>query len=533
MLLFAAAQETKKWKSNKMSSSLSPRRTLTSGSVLPGLTSPLEESKDRLVEDQHLATKDGSTPVKTKVRGRHRIYNTHALPYVPLFFSACLAVAADETILAQHMSVLVCVLFVLRLVNRRVVSSVSKALETRGIGVTYGGFAGSVLLWGVATTMYPRAGLVRLCFSLGLVVATVSFWQEITSQTFRLWLAFWFGLALCTVGSPPAVAFSGGAVALAVVYFLRVRWRKNDPDRLTIVQSGVQALAIAPVLALLACFLVYWAMLSMNWMWMEAPHFSKYYMLNLLGPAVSLNARELRDINSIRNLQGMKYPVVIKPSVCTTNSRNVKKCESFSCMQDYVETRAHDLSRGDKSWVIQDYHDGQEVVVFYYRPAYMQQGYIKTIGLRKNARFHFQRKALKADYFTSINVDALDLNTPEFRAFFDAQADKMKGYHGGRFDCVVDDVESAKQGKGIHILEVNLFPLGDIKEKVSHSTFSHIGFTRFSILEIRTWLLQFWIGVSNILGGYHGNPVTFLKSLHKLVQRQVECRNVEMLLGKP
>ena len=533
MLLFAVAQEREKQKTrvDRMSASLSPRRPRSALAGNIG-TSALSPSHSHSEEGNMDKPRPDSVPSQPKVRGWQPWRRAYNLFYLAFFVFVLLCLAYDDTILTSHICVLSALIFALRVANRKLVSYVATALESYGKAGVFGGDIGSLMIWTSFTVLYPQPGLIRLTFAVGLVVSAVLVWIRVTTKTLRYWLLLLIGCGLCMARAPPAVTVIGGGCVVGGIVSLRRMWVRREQDKMMFLQAGVQGLALAPALALLFSFLVYWAMLSMNWMWMD-PWFSKFYMLSLLGSDVALNPRELLDINHVQQFQNADFPVVIKPSVCTTNSRNVKKCGDFTCMQEYVETRAHDLSRGDNSWVIQDFHSGQEMVVFYYRPAYMRQGFIKTIGLRRNAHFHSRKQALKADYFTSVNVDAADLNTDALRAFFDAQADKLPGYHGGRFDCIVDDINAAREGKGIHVLEVNLFPLGDIKEKISHGSFPHIALTKYSILEIRTWLLQFWIGVSNILGGYHGNPMQFVQNVHKLVERQVRCGNLEMLLGKP
>ena len=81
--------------------------------------------------------------------------------------------------------------------------------------------------------------------------------------------------------------------------------------------------------------------------------------------------------------------------------------------------------------------------------------------------------------------------------------------------------------RGITVLELNVFFLGCIQEKTAKSVWDEIKI-------IRTSLMQIYIGIVNIVGGY--NYLSFLgiaMKVPELVSRAVLCGNHEHLMAKP
>ena len=289
------------------------------------------------------------------------------------------------------------------------------------------------------------------------------------------------------------------------------------------------------ITAIAGSLIFYWIMLSVNPFWMRAERFSKYETLHRLPHDANLRVREvssLDDLDFYKEKLESSFPVVIKPSVCTTNSRNVMKCSDYKCLQKYLKTRIDqgprdDGKNGDKgAWVIQEYAPNLEGVVFYYKFPYMSKGAIKNIGIRDESlksKTKASDTSLKAQYWPdTFRTDY----SPEFSKFFDDMAEKIPGYTGGRFDIMMQSDE-LMDPRGVNILELNVFFLGCIEEKTVKSVWDELKV-------LRTSLMQIYIGIVNIVGGY--NFLSFLGIALKvpgLISRAIQCGNHEHLFAKP
>lgn len=302
------------------------------------------------------------------------------------------------------------------------------------------------------------------------------------------------------------------------------REQYSKPKRITLTVFSVLAFVVSVSLA------VYWVILSMNCFWTYAEEVSKYETLHRFPPSVSLHAHRVRDVSDLSKYKRMSSPVVIKPSVCTTSSRNVQVCRSYQCLVDYVTL--HKASKppaqsAKLSWVVQDFCAKEEAVVFYYRYPYMKRGAIKNIGLRRTARNEDGK--LSANYFPVSYVEP----TPELVEFFDKMADAVPGYTGGRFDIMMESWDQAKKGTGIYILETNVFLLDSIDEKPHHLHPFKESLSR-AVRRFRTVILQFWFGIYNILAGYQRSLFVVLAKVKALHERWVLCDyNHEHFMAKP
>ncbi len=274
----------------------------------------------------------------------------------------------------------------------------------------------------------------------------------------------------------------------------------------------------------------FWVILSMNYFWINAEEVSKYETLHRYPSDISLHATRIQSEADLSPYRHLSNPVVIKPNVCTTSSRNVRICKSYDCLVGYMRLLKSDKSpeQAEKlSWVIQDFCPKEEGVVFYYKYPYFSKGSIKNVGMRHDARR--TRDDLTAQYFPREYRQA----SPEMTAFFDDLASRIPGFTGGRFDIMMDSWEAASHGNGIYVLETNVFPLDSIDEKVFDST-EFLKSIRRSFRKFRTQLMQVWFGIYNILAGYQRSIWVVAYKFPNLVERYELCdHNFEHILAKP
>ena len=286
-----------------------------------------------------------------------------------------------------------------------------------------------------------------------------------------------------------------------------------------------------------ASIVLYWIMLSINPFWMLSHRISKYEPLHRLPHDVNLSVREvssLQDLEMYRNKLEKQFPVVIKPSICSTNSRYVKKCSDYKCLEKYLRERIangplNDQKNGDiVAWVIQDYVHSTEGVVFYYKLPYWSKGAIKNIGIRtESTKIPGKRNtSLNAQYWPeTFRTDF----SKKYLEFFDDLASKIPGYTGGRFDVMLPSSFDSDliDPRGTTVLELNIFFLGCIQEKNPKSVWGELK-------RIRTSLMQIYIGIVNIVGGY--NFLSFwgiARKVPELVSRAIVCGNHEHLMAIP
>jgi hypothetical protein len=282
--------------------------------------------------------------------------------------------------------------------------------------------------------------------------------------------------------------------------------------------------------------ILYWIMLSINPFWMRAARISKYETLHRLPHDSNLRVREVSSLADLKfykkNIKS--FPVVIKPSICTTNSRNILKCDNYQCLEKYLSKRISEGPLGDGqngdqgSWVIQEFSSKIEGVVFYYKLPYMNSGAIKNIGIRdESVKGTFEKdisgNTLTAKYWPDkFRTDF----SPEYVKYFDDLASKIPGYTGGRFDVMLPS-DKLQDPRGVAILELNVFFLGCIDEKSPKSFLN-------DLKRLRTSIVQLYIGIVNIVAGYNfSNFWGILIKLPGLFSRAFMCGNYEHIMAKP
>ena len=408
-----------------------------------------------------------------------------------------------------------------------------------------------LLSWSLLTWLLRTPGLLKLYVNASLIVALVAFvWSHLVPGTIPALLVL---SSLCCAKAMdlrfPYFVFVGMLYGVATALY----WRRRSRLASTVPElplhsplaQGFQllpdlttpyaiSLLMIPGVLITALVIVWWVMVSMNYFWMYNEQ-SKFKMLDRFQPGISLGAMRVDGVLDLEPLRGTPgnhssfTPVVIKPSVCTTSARGAKICRTFSCLEEYIAAGKAANRKG--SWVPQQLQQGQEAVVFFYKFPYASRGHIKTIGVRDPARLEETEigEKLHPNYFTK---PADHLITPVITEFFNNMADRIPGYHGGRFDVMLrDPVEASLAGKGIFLMDSNLFPLGCLSEKewtdTPWRTFDQ------GVRTARTYAMQAWIGLTVILGGYNDDFILFLTSVPRLVERCYECENWEHLIAKP
>ncbi|OQR89581.1 hypothetical protein ACHHYP_06193 [Achlya hypogyna] len=375
----------------------------------------------------------------------------------------------------------------------------------------------AVLSYMALAAWWPWPGLVRIALS---TLALVGVTDVVSSALVPGTAAVTGALLAMFVLYTQASLWAGLIVGAAALAF----YHRRHPLTLQPVVHG--SLLATTVTVGAACFGI-WVVLSMNPFWLRANEVSKFDALHYLDPDATLDATRIgsrADLQQWYAAAPRQFPYVIKPNVCTTSSAGVRLCHDVACLETYVAQReATGTRQDDTSWVIQKAATGLEAVVFFYKYPYGGRGEIKTIGLRDKSREEgADGNDLRANYFTS---NGEHLRTDAFLEYFRNITDHFPGYSGGRFDVILESEALAREGRGIGVVEVNIFPLGDIDEKKDTWT--------AKLRALRTLGLQFWMGYTTILGGYQPDPLVVVKNISRLVERYYQCQNHENLYAVP
>lgn len=245
----------------------------------------------------------------------------------------------------------------------------------------------------------------------------------------------------------------------------------------------------------------------------------------------------------------LTYPIVLKPDAAASN-KSSEIIESRYEMQDYLEKASEDL-------IIQQYVEGQQLEIYYYRFPGQERGSIfsmtkkelpsiggdgqKTLEeliLSNKTTVAFAQEFLEAhnDHLYDIpNAGEkrilADLGTYEKGAIFSDITDEVTAnltnsinevssstgeFYFGSFDIIVQDYQSLSSGEGYKIVEVNGVKL---RNNVIYD--NEYSFFEGQRKLMKQWKLIFEIGLENQKRGGKATPVTtFLKKVFRQYTKQ-------------
>lgn len=240
-------------------------------------------------------------------------------------------------------------------------------------------------------------------------------------------------------------------------------------------------------------------------------------------------ATQLAQVDEFMQQYELSYPIVLKPN-SGQRGQDVAIIRSQKACQNYLESTTSDA-------VVQEYIQGEEFGVFYYRMPNQTQGKIFSITRKKfpvlvgdgiktleqlifdNPRTHYM-----ADYLLQLHRDDLskvldsdekfqvveigshcrgsvflegaDCITAPLEKEIDLVSKQINGFYFGRYDIRAKDQASLKAGENFKVLEVN----GVTSESTNIYDPSNSVFDAYKIM-FAQWKLAFEIGQQNILQG--------------------------------
>jgi hypothetical protein len=187
-----------------------------------------------------------------------------------------------------------------------------------------------------------------------------------------------------------------------------------------------------------------------------------------------------------------KFPFILKPTICTRTSRDVKLIKNKIDLKLYL--KKNKLSET----MYQEFVDSNyEVGILYERNPLHKKGKIKSIIMRKflqNNKFKLKKKfAFIYDSTEFVNLEYLI--TPKLNMIIDNISKQIPNFYVGRYDIRAHTLEQLINGK-FYILEANGTMGFDLKYQCYKK--NYINF--YGFLDKMRWIfIRFYYGLINIL----------------------------------
>ena len=266
-------------------------------------------------------------------------------------------------------------------------------------------------------------------------------------------------------------------------------------------------------------------------------------------PSTLDSEKKVQEIEQYMMNRGLMLPVVLKPDV-GERGRDVAIVQNWQSMKKYCQEVSGDI-------IVQEYVDGEEFGVFYYRRPEEPKGNILSVTQKELptvegdgaktlqqlileddravslAKYHLQANEEQlycvpeegeevqiVDIGThargAIFTDGRDLITDELRDRMNEICQSVPGYYFGRLDIKAQSPEHLREGKGLKIIEVN----GVTSESTIIYDNKYSFFDGQRIL-MRQWALAFEIGAQNRSRGVVPAKVLgFIKRVFKSLTSQ-------------
>ena len=211
-------------------------------------------------------------------------------------------------------------------------------------------------------------------------------------------------------------------------------------------------------------------------------------------------------------MEQLKYPIVLKPIVCSGGANDMYFVESYN---DYVAL-VEELKRQKKSlkeYMLQEYVSDYdvEIAVSYERKPWEEKGEVIEIveKLQKNKFRNFVDGKIK---------NRPELITEQVQEFFESISQKIPGFYAGRYDIRLQKLEDLEEGK-MKILEVN----GTMGMYMEYD--STINLRNFSnlFLDAKWYLTRLQFGLYNIFRGNGYSPNHLLKCMSISLHNALRC----------
>ncbi len=194
------------------------------------------------------------------------------------------------------------------------------------------------------------------------------------------------------------------------------------------------ALALSFGALTLGLFLFFWlALVNCN------PYPPGYTVFDQL--ASMPNALPFVRVTRSTDLTRLVYPLVFKPSLCSTNSSGVALVRSAAEARRYLATSVEEVV------CAQQFHPGEEFTIMWERWPWQRRGVVRAVFWRKKTHAPGEFHPLSGRGTPKLTVAAPHLNTKELLRAVERTVARMRNLHCTRFDVRADSAAALARGE--------------------------------------------------------------------------------------
>jgi len=230
----------------------------------------------------------------------------------------------------------------------------------------------------------------------------------------------------------------------------------------------------------------------------------------------------LLDIN---NLSTLKFPYIIKPTICSGTSNNVALINNDKDLTKYINN-----IKKDEIYIVQQFYKSKyEIGVLYEKIPYLNDGNIISIVMKKNQSK--QWKPLKCGNIKNIesticNNITKKFENSKFSNIIREISSKIPGFNAGRYDIGFENIDDLNNGK-FYIYELNGVMGFDLRSNMTVT--ENISETIQKIYYSLRWLgTRYLIGLLNLIS-LKISPFHILKIYPNSIINSIKCSNWEHL----
>jgi hypothetical protein len=160
------------------------------------------------------------------------------------------------------------------------------------------------------------------------------------------------------------------------------------------------------------------------------------------------SAQPTARIDRATDLSSLPYPLIFKPSVCSTNSSGVALIGSAA------EARRYLASSAEEAICAQPYHPGEEFTIMWERWPWQRRGVVRAVFHRRKTHAPGEFHPLSGRGTPKVTEPAQRLLTPALVAAVERNVAAMVNVHCTRFDVRAQSAEALARGE-FRILESN------------------------------------------------------------------------------
>lgn len=210
--------------------------------------------------------------------------------------------------------------------------------------------------------------------------------------------------------------------------------------------------------------------------------------------------------NYIDKINKIKYPVIFKPSFCSSFGNEVELIKSENKALSYIKKTK------DKFIIIQELHPGpyEGTILFEKNPITNNVNivFVERINPNNPKNKNWFWKSSESDKFGYYSVHKPEMETEKLKNYVINVANKIPDFYLGRFDIRFKNHKDVKNGENIGIIELNGQFCSDTRYNDNKS------FSYNLYIFIRWIYIRILFGLCNILRGNSISMYNFFKKIY-------------------